>query len=763
MLELNSEHLLRRVETSGRNFTLRSGRDEEFAILDTRSISRLAALNNVPSIQFEALVAVNEFSKRRRHGAKRKKSFPISINILGPQDTSSEVATRLSKVSGFLHHPKSLEMGIQYSNPQYFRLPGDDLDMNDFVGLGCSLSRARKAKVSEEISEILESLTAVEADHLSLPEGLLSQLKPYQEDGVQFILQRESEQGIRRWQNDLHRVTRFNVNEPCPPCYGGIIADAMGLGKTLTILTAILHSLPSADKYGMFYHDELPHSIGHTRTRATLVVVTSAQLLENWKSEIARHFAAGTLSAVIFHGPKRPSNKEDLTSASIVLTTYATVVADLGGLGVLGQMSWYRIVLDEAHWIKNSGSKQFRALSSLVTSRRWCVTGTPIQNRLDELASLASFLRQPPFPTKSAFQTSILGPLSQGGPDYAKPLRAYLRAYCLRRTETHLELPESSEEVVLLNLSSEEHNLYEGILEQSRREIDVVVSTVNNMKKYSILFTAFLRMRMLCNLGTLPSNQTSAYLCPQKDSARCERCSEISEDNAMLLESFSFCPDCSRPLQLSSPSSNFRLSPVLDYEMERETIRRETSSAVPHSSKLSAVVKNAANHGQGAKHIVFSNWTSTLNSLGQLFTIERVSYVQVDGRTSYAERSNRTGAVGLNLTVANVVHIVEPQWNPSVEEQAVARALRMGQTKHVKIFRYIMKGTIEENIIGIQKKKKKLATFTFCDDDGDDMQEKLEDLNSILNTNPEDGAVAFGATSSQPASELYHQPGSFST
>ncbi|KAL2680539.1 hypothetical protein Neosp_008141 [[Neocosmospora] mangrovei] len=95
--------------------------------------------------------------------------------------------------------------------------------------------------------------------------------------------------------------------------------------------------------------------------------------------------------------------------------------------------------------------------------------------------------------------------------------------------------------------------------------------------------------------------------------------------------------------------------------------------------------------------------------------------------------SIETGAVGLNLTVANVVHIVEPQWNPSVEAQAVARALRMGQQKAVTIYRYIMKGTVEERIIELQERKKKLAIFAFGTEDGSNMHEKLEDLSFILN------------------------------
>ncbi|KAM0562876.1 hypothetical protein ACHAPJ_001716 [Fusarium lateritium] len=255
----------------------------------------------------------------------------------------------------------------------------------------------------------------------------------------------------------------------------------------------------------------------------------------------------------------------------------------------------------EAHWIRNPTSKQSRAASSLISNRRWCMTGTPIQNKLEELASLASFLRLPPFPSKSTFHSNILAPLSQGGPNYARPLRAYLQAYCLRRTESHLDLLKSSEEGICLALSTEERMLYQEILEQSRREIDEIVSGASSIKKYNILFTAILKMRILCNRGTLPASGPSTYLSPQKSSAKCERCSEISEDSALLLESFSFCPDCDRPLHISSPYPESGLSPMPDYSMGCETISQEAPSTNPHSTKLSAVVNQIYCYGTEAK------------------------------------------------------------------------------------------------------------------------------------------------------------------
>ncbi|GJC92624.1 DNA repair protein rad5 [Colletotrichum higginsianum] len=482
---------------------------------------------------------------------------------------------------------------------------------------------------------------------------------------------------------------------------------------------------------------------------------------------ISRHFSPGAVSVVVFHGPKRSENFGSLTSANIVLTTYATVVAEDKGKKLLQELKWFRIVLDEAHWIRNASSKQFKAVTKLSARNRWCLTGTPIQNKLEDIASLAAFLQLQPFPTMASFRQGVLDPLSHGGNDFAKPLRSWLRAVCIRRTEKLLQLPDCREEVVTVFLSETERQLYVQVLHRTKRDIDDIVSKGKSIKKYNVLFTAILKMRMLCNTGTFlrPSASEGFLAGTHKKETGCERCTATKdEDSALLLMSSQFCPDCDRALGVSSPMSDFMSgqsgnSPHVGLSPAPEDRLTLTSG---HSEKLTAVIQKIVMSDSDSKHIVFSYWTSTLDLLSNLLHKEAVHHVQVDGRTSHIERSRRlegfkerrdipvllmsveTGALGLNLTAANCVHIVEPQWNPSVEEQAVARALRMGQKRNVTVFRYVTQGTVEQvsitlslawkmelsdvgqNIMHLQKKKKSVAKFMFNADTADELDGKIE-------------------------------------
>ncbi|KAF4950907.1 hypothetical protein FSARC_13066 [Fusarium sarcochroum] len=543
------------IREEGKDFVLQNSGNETFCVLDLRSISRLTALNGLQSIQLEALAATNDLSKRRKN-IKKRQTFSVSINIFGPQDVASEVASRLSRVSAFLQHPKSLEPEIVHSNSQYFRLPDVNENMSDYVGVGNTMPST---------------------------------------------------------------------------AYGGIIADVMGL-----------------EEHEMFYQGEHSMNVDETLTGATLVVVTSVHR---------------------------------------------------DGLDVLGQMNWYRIVpLDQ--------KPSFETVSRCIQSHN--------QSKMVHDRN--------PYP-KQTGGTGITGIIPPA-------------------PSVSLEINISQQHPGTIIRRRAE------LCQTTPHEIDEVVSGTSNIKKYNILFTTILKMRMLCNKGTLPASGPSTYLSPQKPSAKCERCSEINEDDALLLESFSFCPDCDRPLHLSSPHPELRLSPMPDYNMENEMIPQQASSVGPHSTKLSAVVNQVYRHGIGAKHIGFSYWTSTLDALGQLFNLAGIPLVQIDGRTSYTERSNRLNKFRQDSRVIVLLMSIETgAVGATVEEQAVARALRMGQTKEVKIFRYIMKNTVEEvhnlqpqtpekadtqqNIISLQKKKKKLATFTF---DGDDegVQEKLKASETVV-------------------------------
>lgn len=169
------------IKPSGENFVLVTNNHPEFAVLDTATINKLAALKDMALIHFEALAECIQFSKRQKQGSNAaSKVFPVSINVFGPKSAAPEVAARLTRLSGYLQHPRALPPTVEYHNAQFFRFPeiiASKPNMNDFVGLGSALSLERKTKISAEIQDALDSISNVtaEGDYES-PPGLLSKL-----------------------------------------------------------------------------------------------------------------------------------------------------------------------------------------------------------------------------------------------------------------------------------------------------------------------------------------------------------------------------------------------------------------------------------------------------------------------------------------------------------------------------------------------------------------------------------------------------------
>lgn len=218
------------------------------------------------------------------------------------------------------------------------------------------------------------------------------------------------------------------------------------------------------------------------------------------------------------------------------------------------------------------------------------------------------------FTTKAQFQKHILSPLSQGGSNFAKPLRAFLQAYCLRRTEQRLELPKSTQEVMSLKLATEERDLYDQVVDQTKKKADSLVSQGKTIQRYNVLFTAILQMRILCNIGTLnPSTESSSdFLGNQSGNTWCERCFARDGDTSILLASFQFCPDCCRPLHLASPNPELSPSPgpngpVMNGSRTPESrsqllsLRFLTHQPNGLSTKLSAIVQNVSSDMLDAK------------------------------------------------------------------------------------------------------------------------------------------------------------------
>lgn len=289
-----------------------------------------------------------------------------------------------------------------------------------------------------------------------------------------------------------------------------------------------------------------------------------------WKADETRHLRPNALKVLAFHGDKRPGSKELVVDHDIVLTTYATLVADCrSAKKILPSVEWFRIVLDEgewngqsmfprltkchtAHWIRNQGSQQFQAVNKLPSQRRWCMTGTPIQNGIDDLLSLLRFLQFEPLCNGATFQKYIMEPLSKDDTDRTKALRVLLRGVCLRRDESYLNLPDPVHQVVATCFDAREKELYDGVLKTCQRDLDDVVSGQSKAKKYAVLFAAIMKLRRLCNHGTLLASEPMSNSNPTKlgvlDSS-CEYCQGNQEESLAALNKDTVCPECGRSLQ----------------------------------------------------------------------------------------------------------------------------------------------------------------------------------------------------------------------
>ncbi|KAK3301857.1 SNF2 family N-terminal domain-containing protein [Chaetomium strumarium] len=377
--------------------------------------------------------------------------------------------------------------------------------------------------ISDEVDDILGSLDGGNvSDDIDFEVGisevaLRTSLTDHQRTALRFIRGRETHERCQEMHQNFRLVTGTSSHADVPSYLtGGILADVMGLGKTLSMISAILSSLhisrqrPSYPDGAAYLATDVDGSCFNTG--ATLVVVTSMQVLKVWETEIDKHVEPNTLKTVRFHGKARPTSPSQLIDHDIVFTTYGTLSASYKKCGVLHQVNWYRVVLDEAHWIRNENSTQYKAATSLKSVRRWCLTGTPIANKLGDLVSLLRFLHFGPFSSPVVFNQYILQPLREDSGSGALRLRALLRTICLRRDERLLKLPKTRLEQIEVTLQQEEQQLYSDIMTQCARVIDEVVSSRANVKKYGVLFAVTVKLRRLCNHGafTITSTRVSS-------------------------------------------------------------------------------------------------------------------------------------------------------------------------------------------------------------------------------------------------------------
>ncbi|UNI22657.1 hypothetical protein JDV02_008522 [Purpureocillium takamizusanense] len=334
--------------------------------------------------------------------------------------------------------------------------------------------------------------------------GLKVKLLPHQVEGVNWMRGRE-----------LGPVKRGKVPK------GGLLADDMGLGKTLQTVSVILtQQKPKKDEPGWKKHFE--------GIQKTTLVVAPLALIRQWEQEINDRVAkTHRLKVLVHHGPQRTKNFKDLAMYDVVITTYQILVSEHGhssdaedGLkaGCFG-LHWWRVVLDEAHTIKNRNAKSTKACYALRSEYRWCLSGTPMQNNLDELQSLVRFLRIAPYDNIKQWKEHIDAPLRNGKGHIAiRRLHTILRCFMKRRTKEILKedgalnpggKPSGDGEsttgfrhtnrnvvTVAAELAPQERRFYDRLAARADQKMEAMMK---EKISYANAFTLLLRLRQACN------------------------------------------------------------------------------------------------------------------------------------------------------------------------------------------------------------------------------------------------------------------------
>ncbi len=418
----------------------------------------------------------------------------------------------------------------------------------------------------------------------------------------------------------------FRLLRDC--AFGGCLADDMGLGKTIQVL-ALLASRK----------EEAPGR--------TSIVVAPRSLLFNWREE-TRRFAPG-LSILEHTGTGRPRDASGLAGVDLVLTTYGILRQDVVWLSEVG---FDYVVLDEAQAVKNAGTDAAKAVRLLTGRHRLALSGTPIENRLDELFSLFGFLN----PGLLGRHRSFLG----GGKseETRDLLRRALRPFLLRRTKEQVasDLPPKMEQTLWCELEPPQRRLYDELRAHYRASL-LSPANAAGLKKAKIqVLAALLRLRQAaCHPGLVDP----------------ERHAEPSAKLDALLP---------------------RLREVLAEGHKALVFSQFTTHLAILRSRLDA------------EEIGYEYLDGRVRDREA-----RVSRFRTDPACGLFLISLKAGGFGLNLTEADYVFLLDPWWNPAAETQAIDRTHRIGQSRHVFAYRLIAKATIEEKIVALQAEKRALA------------------------------------------------------
>jgi SNF2 family DNA or RNA helicase len=442
--------------------------------------------------------------------------------------------------------------------------------------------------------------------------------------------------------------------------FGGCLADDMGLGKTLQTLTLLLES--STEKVNMpFFKDkhnktqlslfDVPAEPVNCKIKPTSLIIMPASLIHNWFNELLKF--TPNLKVFKHVGNNRLKDLSEFTAYDIVLTTYGVIRNDVDELK---HFLFHYLILDESQVIKNPDSKIYKSVIQLQSTYKLVLTGTPIENSLTDLWSQMNFVNKGLLGSYNFFKKEFVSPIEKyQSKSKSEKLKALIHPFILRRTKDQVakDLPSRTEQISYCDMSELQRKIYEEEKSAVRNNI------LENMEKFGAAKSSFLVLQALTRLRQLANH-------PQ----------------------------------------------LIDKEEE--------------SGKFEEVTRMLMNIvSENHKVLIFSSFVQHLNLYAKFLDEKHMKYSLLTGKTQNRQQviedfqndtenqvfliSLKAGGVGLNLTAADYVFLLDPWWNPAAENQAINRAHRIGQDKKVFVYRFISSDSIEEKIVQLQERKSELA------------------------------------------------------
>lgn len=400
----------------------------------------------------------------------------------------------------------------------------------------------------------------------------------------------------------------------------------------------------------------------HQETLQALVVCPTT-LIYNWENEIKKF--TPDLTYRIHHGNTRPRKRDELINENIIITTYGTLRSDIH---LFMKIRFDYVMLDESQAIKNPFSKITKAAGLLNADNKVCMSGTPLQNNTFDIYAQMNFLNPGLLGSVEFFRNEFSTPIDKFGEQEQKDhLKKLLFPFILRRTKEQVakDLPEKTETILYCEMGDAQRAVYESYRHAYRDKIMGVIDDKGVGRSQLTILQGLMKLRQICDSPAI-LNEEEPY-----------------------------------------PNDSIKLD-----ELTRE------------------ITENIGEH----KALVFSQFLGMLGLIREELKKNKIEFEYFDGSTPPHEReraiqnfqnnencrvfliSLKAGGVGLNLTAADYVYIVDPWWNPAVEQQAIDRTHRIGQTKNIFAYRMICKDTIEDKIMQLQERKRTLAKELISDD-----------------------------------------------